>query len=50
MFIENFELNGYEPDIKCKEGTDAMSVAMADIKETEQHNQLENEIISIGRN
>lgn len=49
MFVENFELNGYEPDIKCEEGTDAMSVAMADIKK-QNNNQLENKIISRGRN
>lgn len=32
MFVENFELNGYEPDIKCANGTDAMDVALADIE------------------
>lgn len=50
MFVENFELNGYEPDIKCEDGIDAMAVAMTDIKKTEQCNQLENKIISRGRN
>lgn len=24
MFVENFELNGYKPDIECEYGTDAM--------------------------
>lgn len=30
--IENFELNGFIPDIKCQDGQDAMQVAMNDIK------------------
>ena len=29
MFVENFELNGYKPDIKCKDGQDAFEVALA---------------------
>lgn len=32
LFVENFELNGYEPDIKCTDGANAMDVAMFDIK------------------
>ena len=32
LFVKNFELNGYNPDIKCPDGTDAMNVALADIK------------------
>ena len=31
MFVENFELNGYKPDIECEDGTDAMDVAFAQI-------------------
>ena len=30
--IKNFETNGFEPDIKCPDGTDAMTVAMAQIE------------------
>ena len=30
--IKHFELNGFEPDIKCPDGTDAFTVAMTDIK------------------
>ena len=29
LFVENFELNGYKPDIKCKDGQDAFLVALA---------------------
>ena len=32
LSIENFETNGFEPDIKCPAGTDAMTVAMAEIE------------------
>ncbi len=32
LFQENFELNGYEPDIKCLDGTDAFAVAMTEIE------------------
>lgn len=32
LFTENFELNGYEPDIKCTDGMDAFTVAMAEIE------------------
>ncbi|MBP3545416.1 MAG: hypothetical protein J6J82_03880 [Alphaproteobacteria bacterium] len=32
LFTENFELNGYEPDIKCLDGTDAFAVVMAEIE------------------
>lgn len=34
LFVEKFELNGYEPDIKCAPGTDAMNVALAEIEKT----------------
>ena len=34
LLYENFELNGYKPDIKCPDGTDALSVAMAEIKKS----------------
>ena len=34
LFTENFELNGYEPDIKCLDGTDAFAVAMAEIEKS----------------
>ena len=34
LFTENFELNGYEPDIKCADGMDALTVAMAEIEKT----------------
>ena len=32
LFTENFELNGYTPDIKCLDGTDAFAVAMTEIE------------------
>lgn len=32
LFTENFELNGYEPDIKCTDGMDAFTVAMIEIE------------------
>jgi hypothetical protein len=32
LFQENFELNGYEPDIKCPDGTDTFAVVMAEIE------------------
>lgn len=35
MFIDDFELNGYEPDIKCPDGVDAFAVAMTDIEKNE---------------
>ena len=28
MFVKNFELNGYKPDIECKDGQDAFDVAL----------------------
>lgn len=31
LFKDNFELNGYKPDIKCEEGTDALDVALSNI-------------------
>ena len=31
MFVKNFELNGYKPDIECKDGTNAMDVALSQI-------------------
>lgn len=31
---KKFEMRGYEPDIKCAPGTDAMNVAMAEVKKT----------------
>ena len=34
LFTGNFELNGYEPDIKCADGMDALTVAMAEIEKT----------------
>ena len=30
LFKDNFELNGYTPDIKCNEGKDALNAALAD--------------------
>lgn len=35
MFVNNFELNGYKPDIECKDGQDALKVAL--LKYTNQH-------------
>ena len=32
LLQEDFELNGYEPDIKCTDGTDAFAVAMTEIE------------------
>ena len=34
LSIENFETNGFEPDIKCLDGMDAFAVAMAEIEKT----------------
>ncbi len=34
LLFDNFELNGYEPDIKCADGMDALTVAMAEIEKT----------------
>ena len=34
LFTENFELNGYAPDIKCLDGTDAFAVAMTEIEKS----------------
>lgn len=31
LFKDNFELNGYKPDIKCEEGEYALDVALSDI-------------------
>ncbi len=30
MFVKNFELNGYKPDIACKDGQDAFDVALSE--------------------
>ena len=32
LLFDDFELNGYEPDIKCADGMDALTVAMAESK------------------
>ena len=39
LFQENFELNGYTPDIKCTDGMDVFTVAMTEIEKnkTMQH-------------
>lgn len=34
LFTEDFELNGYTPDIKCPDGTDAFAVAMTEIEKS----------------
>lgn len=44
---DNFELNGYEPDIKCDEGKDALEVALADI---DKNLLLQQAMIYSGRN
>ena len=31
LFEDNFELNGYKPDIQCEDGTDALATALAEI-------------------
>lgn len=31
LFEDNFELNGYKPDIQCEDGTDALDTALAEI-------------------
>ena len=47
LFKDNFELNGYNPDIKCTESTDALGAALADI---EKNRLLQQVKISSGRN
>ena len=31
LFEDNFELNGYKPDLQCEEGTDALATALAEL-------------------
>lgn len=31
LFEDNFELNGYKPDLQCEDGTDALATALAEI-------------------
>lgn len=37
LFVKNFELNGYSPDIVCEDGTDAMDMALSKLKLPQKH-------------
>lgn len=37
LFVKNFELNGYSPDIVCEDGTDAMDVALSKLNLPQKH-------------
>lgn len=41
MFVKNFELNGYKPDIECKDGQDALDVALSEYINKLGANKLE---------